>query len=595
MGGHRGRRRVRRGRGEPEGVALDRDLVGRRRGDRGLESERHRVRGTWLQRGAVAVGRLEGSLGATERVIADLDVRQVDVTGVGDHVGVGDERVGARADVLLARRLGHRDRAAVGGHRRRRRGGRTAHPRDRVAGEDGGVRRRFCDRGRAGDRGTAADGNRADADRHIVGLVARRAAVIDDLAVRDRDVPGVVDLVRVGDERVGARADVRLARRLGQLDARLARLQVALDVVEQGGRDRRRRAGVEDEAVEALAAALIELQRGQVDAALDEVRDVDRAVRGGGDPVLDRRPRDLDLLAVDRRADLVGSAALSDVETVGARGDRVGIDARLVARLLGIDVVGPLVGVDGADTAALAEGRHDQHVASLMGAGEGDRTAAAGAADAVVLQQPDADVVAAVVDVLLHPEDEEPVGFPAAGTVIPGRVEDGGIAVGNVDLAVDVVVLVALPAGDRQAVLGAGRKRRVVGRDEDAVGIGLEVALEVGIDEAVDERLLAAVVVEDAVGPGPVVLPGLLAGQGARGVDLLGRLADEVVVDERQVARLDVALELEALVVDGEGRAGEIDTERGRTQQRQDQALGAGESFPPHRIPSMLVVQTDID
>src|SRR5205814_3234821 len=118
----------------------------------------------------------------------------------------------------------------------------------------------------------------------------------------------------------------------------------------------------------------------------------------------------------------------------------------------------PLVGLDRADAAAVAELGDDQHVLVLVPAGEvhvaaGCRTAG------VALQQPDADVVGAVVLVLLHAEVDDVVAR-LVGTGVVGR----RVAVHDVDLAVDVVVVVALPAtvADPQRVLAAGRVGGVV-------------------------------------------------------------------------------------------------------------------------------------
>src|SRR5436190_6922090 len=113
----------------------------------------------------------------------------------------------------------------------------------------------------------------------------------------------------------------------------------------------------------------------------------------------------------------------------------------------------PGEGLDGADAAAVRELGDDQDVAVPVAA-PGPVDVAAGARTARgALQEPDADVVGAVVLLLLDPGVEDVVTVTGA----PAGPEGRDVGVVDVDLVVDVVGVAALPAtvGDAQRVLAA--------------------------------------------------------------------------------------------------------------------------------------------
>ena len=174
----------------------------------------------------------------------------------------------------------------------------------------------------------------------------------------------------------------------------------------------------------------------------------ERGVRG--------QPRGGDVLVVGRRAggvrgrtDRVTAAERSLAVLVRGLEDRLPVTAaRRVRVVMRVDAAAvtregtargcrPREDLDGAHSAALRELGDDQGVAVLVGTGEVDVTARRRAAR-IALEEPDADIVGAVVLVLLHPEVLDQMAIRRVGV-------GGHIAIHDVDLAVDVVVVVALP------------------------------------------------------------------------------------------------------------------------------------------------------
>ena len=303
---------------------------------------------------------------------------------------------------------------------------------------------------------------------------------------------------------------------------------------------------------------------------------VDHTVVGG-------QPRHRDVLFVDGGAGVVVEARHEAVDAGGR--DRVELAGGRI----------PAVDGDVADAAAVGEGGHDEQVAVRVVAGERDRPAGrALAADCRILEEPQGDVVVAVVLRLLQAVVE---------VLVPALLLNGGEAVHDVDLAVDVVVPVALPARKVKGVLRAGgegrRIERLEGRRHDVV---VEVLLEIGGHEGVPgeagERLRSGhrsgrvtgrgrrriVDVEQGV---PVVRTGESVCDGPGEYDG----AADRCASVGQVARARVSFELEALVVDGDCGADGKHADDGRARYREEPSAPDSALCDIHDLPSVVALK----
>ena len=229
---------------------------------------------------------------------------------------------------------------------------------------------------------------------------------------------------------------------------RRAPAQLATREVEQRCVRLRRGARVGDERVEARPS---EIRLGQVHAALEELRDREVVADIGVQRLGRGEPRRRDRHPVRCSAGLIVRID-QRVAAIDAACDRV------LSQLAGRVVAVPAVDVDRADGSASREFGHDQQVAVRVLSHEVDGAAERRACNGL-LEEPEADVSGTGVGVPLQGEVEELVPGHWIGVLRRVRVH-------HVDLAVHVVVEVALPVRDRQRVLAPGRERGRVARDE---------------------------------------------------------------------------------------------------------------------------------